>query len=152
MNREPDHELEKLIHRRLRALPELVAPQELLPGVLRRIAAPRARAWWQSPWLEWPRGMRVLSAVLFAAVFGAAWYFAPDIVAGANRLGIKLADTFQFLKPLVTVIEALLGVFRILAASIKSQYLILGAGVIGVLYLSAVSLGTVFYRLAAGKN
>ncbi len=152
MNQEPDRELEQLIHRRLRALPEPAAPQDLLPKVLRRIAAPRPPSWWRSPWFEWPRGMRILSAILFAAVFGGAWCFAHDIMAAANLIGVRLADTFQFLRPLFTVVEALTSVLQLLVGAIKSQYLILGAGVIAALYLSAVGLGTVCYRLAAGKN
>ena len=152
MKHEPDKNLERLIHERLRALPEIEAPTTLVPGVLRKIAARRRAAWWEGAYPEWPLGMQILSGVLLLGFVGSAFAFHDEILHSLRELIGRIAAGSQFLKPLWTLWETLLEVLKILAGSIKSQFLIIGAVVVGMLYLSTIGLGTMVYRVVAGKN
>ena len=152
MNQEPDKNLERLIHERLRALPEMEAPQTLVSGVLRKIEARRNAAWWKQAWPEWPRGMRILSGVLLLSLAGSVFAFHDQILGSLGDLVGRITVGSHFLKPVWTLLETLLGVVQILAGSIKSQILIIGTVVVGMLYLSTIGLGTMVYRVVAGKN
>ncbi|HEX4645859.1 MAG TPA: hypothetical protein VH598_09640 [Verrucomicrobiae bacterium] len=150
---EPDKNLEEWIHRRLRGLPELSAPGDIIrANVLRRIAAQQTMPWWKCPWLEWPRGMQVISFALLALALGTAGYFYDDIFAGAHVMTVKFAGTLQALKPIWTVTQSLLGATQVLVGSIKSYFLIIAGLAIAALYLSAVGVGTLCYRVAMARN
>ncbi len=152
MNHEPNKNLERLIHERLRALPEIEAPKRLVPEVLQKIAARRQAAWWKRAYPEWPRGMQILSGVLLLGLVASVFAFHDEILQSLHELAGRIAAGSQFLKPLWTLGETLLEVLQILAGSIKSQFLIIGAVVVGMLYLSTIGLGTMVYRVVAGKN
>src|SRR6185503_480819 len=83
---EPDKQLEQLVHHGLQALPELSAPAELIPNVLRTIAARGPKNWWRHPWPEWPRAMRILSGALLAGLLGALRIFSGDLEVVSARL------------------------------------------------------------------
>jgi len=152
-NHEPDKDLEQWIHQRLRALPELSAPGELIrTNVLRKIAAQQSAPWWKCPWFEWPRGMQIVSFVLLAGALGTAGYFYDDVWAGAHQLTGRTTGALQFLKPLWTVTQSLLGAIQLLVGSIKSYFLIIAGLAIAALYLSAVGVGTLCYRMAIARN
>ena len=150
-HQEPDKQLEELIHQQLRALPELRAPADLIPNTLRRIAAQQARVWWRSPWLEWPRGMRLLSLAALAALLAAAGWFGRDLTLPAAQVPAWITSLFQMFKPVLTVTGALASSVRVVAGSIKPQYLILAATGFAMLYASILALGTACYRVALGR-
>lgn len=152
MYQEPDKNLERLIHQRLRALPEMEAPDNLVQDVMKKIEARRAAVWWKRAWPEWPRGMQILSAALLLGLLGSVFAFHDSILASINELISRITAGSQFLKPIWTLIETLLQVGQILAGSIKSQIMIIGMVVVGMLYLSTIGLGTMVYRVVAGKN
>ncbi len=152
MNQEPDKNLERLISERLRALPELRAPENLIPDVMRIIAAQSAKVWWRSPWLEWPRGMQILSFVLLAAVLGTAWYFSDAVSATTGNLTGQMTGNLSFLKPVWTLVATLMSALRLVVSSIKTEYIVAGVSIIAALYLATVGLGTLCYRLATGRN
>jgi hypothetical protein len=139
-HRDPDEKLEQLIHERLRALPDLEAPRQLIPAVLRKLAERKTMAWWKRPWLYWPRKMQLLSAALLIAVGAGAWFL------GGNQFGATGA--VQFLRPAWTFCGALLGALHAIMNSIPPAYLIVGASAVIFLYLSTLSVGALCYRVA----
>lgn len=107
-----DHELEREIHRELRALAAPRAPASLLPSVL---AAAAARPWYRREWLAWPVPARIVSAAaMVAVVAGLAWLVAPasetvDTVSTLVRIGWRLV-----LEPVVAWVFALALVMALL--------------------------------------
>jgi hypothetical protein len=153
IDHEPGKNLEQWIHQRLRGLPELSAPGELIrANVLRKITSQQTMPWWKSPWLEWPRGMQIVSFVLLAGALGTAGYFYDDLLAGGHQLTLRAAGVLHFLKPLWTVTQSLLGAIQLLVGSIKPYFLIIAGFAVAALYLSAVGVGTLCYRVAMPRN
>src|SRR5690349_20449543 len=77
MDTHPEKNLEELIHRELRQLPERPAPDTLLPRVLQQIQARAQKRWWQRSWTHWPFAVQLASLPLMlgsvaAATFGLA--------------------------------------------------------------------------------
>jgi hypothetical protein len=70
-------DLETLIDRALKELPEPAAPETLLPRVLAAVAAAERRAWYARPWMEWPRVLQVASAASVVVVLALAAWFVP---------------------------------------------------------------------------
>ena len=79
MNPTPE-DLEKLLHRALRDLPDRRAPLTLETRVLAEIGRRAERPWWRRSYLHWPAPMRGGFLVLSAAA-------AAGTVAGLFRLG-----------------------------------------------------------------
>ena len=63
-------ELETLVHRRLRQLPDPQAPQTLLPRVMAAVRAWSERPWYQRAWVSWPAALQAVSIAALAAVIG----------------------------------------------------------------------------------
>jgi hypothetical protein len=151
-NHEPDDKLDQLLHERLRALPDQPAPADLIPNVLRKIAARSARPWWRCAWPEWPLAMQVLSCAMLLGLAGSLYWFNGDIHAYAGQLATRAASALGFLKPVWTVLSALAGAVQLLFSSIKLQYLIPALAGLAALYLGTMGISTVFYRVTLRKN
>jgi len=50
MNEQNEKQLEQLVHRELRKLPELPAPETLVHRVMLAVHAKEHRPWWQRSW------------------------------------------------------------------------------------------------------
>jgi hypothetical protein len=75
-------ELERLMHRALRALPEPRAPRTLLPRVLAAVAAEASRPWYGRAWASWPLHWQLVSAAVAIMVMAAATVVGPGMAAG----------------------------------------------------------------------
>jgi hypothetical protein len=73
--------LEQRLTERLRHLPRVRAPRQLLPNVMAATEAARALPWHARPWLAWPVSLQVLSIVFVAATTAAAWSVWSDASA-----------------------------------------------------------------------
>jgi hypothetical protein len=152
MNGDPEKNLERWADERLRALPELRAPQTLIPDVMRRIAAQQTKVWWRCAWPEWPRGMQILSFAVLAAALCAAWYYGGDYKVSTDGLTGQFGGVLSFLRPIWAFVTALAGAFHVVVGSIKTEYMIIGGALVGMLYLMAVALGSLCFRLATVRN
>lgn len=93
--------LERLIGRKLAALPLPAAPPTLWPRVLAAVHAHLARPWYRRPWRSWPAALQAASfGLLAAALLGSVlagsmapglWSWAPGLVQGAGGSGTTLA-------------------------------------------------------------
>src|SRR6185369_7484696 len=63
-----DWDLERLVDRELKRLPQPRAPHTLMARVLEAVARMPARPWYARPWLQWPLPLRLASALLVLAV------------------------------------------------------------------------------------
>jgi hypothetical protein len=141
--------LEKLLHQRLRALPDLRAPEELIPNVLQRIAAQKPDPWWTLPWLQWPRTPQVLSSAFLAALVAAACFLRAGIFSMFQASDGGLHGAPGFFRQFWTAAQTLSNVLERLIASLHFPWLTLAAIVVFALYLSVIGVGAVFYRLLA---
>src|SRR3989442_10640350 len=100
MNNDREKALETLLERELKKLPDLAAPQTIIPRVLAAIQA-KARPWWQRPWVTWPWGLRVLFLFAVFVVLGGVVHFAPQATHGISPqpLLTKLGDWMSLLAP-----------------------------------------------------
>lgn len=103
-----DFDLE--LDRELGELPSPVAPASLLPRVLAAVAPPEPSAWYSRPWLTWPHGLRVASAVAVlvtvAALAGGApmlRWLSPDLAANVARVLNPLHSLGQAVQQIATI-------------------------------------------------
>lgn len=88
-------ELESLIDRQLRRLPEPRAPRSLLPRVMAAVAEAR-RPWYARAWRTWPIGLQIASALGCLAAIAAMSLALPTVqtwlVADSSPLWTDLAS------------------------------------------------------------
>lgn len=154
MRPNPESELEQVIDRELRRLPDLTAPASLAPRVMQEIARRAARPWWQQSFASWPWSARLIfvafSSGLAALLLYFSWGLSLGVSAGslASEAGV-LAGRFEFVGG---VVRALSGALLLAARSANPALPWIVAGVAGSCYLTTVGLGTYLYRLAAQRT
>lgn len=77
----PEHDLNELFDRELRALPLMRAPRSLAPRIMAAVRAKAAAAeapWWLQPWSQWP--MYARAALFVAALLIASLFFSGSVV------------------------------------------------------------------------
>ncbi len=127
-------ELEDALDRELKALPQLHAPQRLLPRIMAAAAAHRAapRA---TGWLTWPVAWQAASALGVAALAAGLWMLItapPQPVSDAARTANEAATVMRafwevLLQPVATYVLAL-GVGLTLAVALAWAGLELALG------------------------
>jgi hypothetical protein len=153
MQDEKEKQLEELIHRELRRLPEVPASATLVHRVMLAIHERAKQPWWKRSWLAWPFGIQLISLVLLLASAGLVSYLLGAAWDGVNMTSIaqRVAESFAWLKPVWQVVAALLSAVLLLARTLGHQALLIGAAVVIFAYLTFVGLGTVCVRVALNK-
>jgi hypothetical protein len=153
MEKNPQENLEALIHRELSKLPPREAPEMLVPRVLARIQAQHCRSWWQRPWSQWPLGLQVAAVpLMLAMVMGVLWSISAlwnSLVAKVDVEGIT--SDLGPLEPLWDVLCALGNAAMVVLRSGSQEWLLLALFVPLSMYLACVGLGTLAYRTMAAK-
>src|SRR5207249_1031783 len=154
MNQHNEKKLEELIHRELRKLPELRAPETLVHRVMLAVHAKERRPWWQRPWLTWPRPAQLISFVLCAATVAGLVYAGAE---GWRATGIgspldKLGQWMSSLTPLLGWLATLANAATLVLQRGGQQFLLIGLAVAGSMYLLCVATGTACYRLAYNRR
>ena len=147
-------QLEQLMQRELRKLPELRAPETLVHRVMLAVYAKERQPWWQHPWLSWPRPAQLVSSALFAAAVVALIYFGAQAWQ-ATGIGNPLDKIWLWIVSLAPLWDGLvaLGNARALVLQKGGQlYLFIGLGVAATMYLLCVATGTACYRLAFNRR
>ena len=150
MNEQDEKQLEQLVHRELRKLPELLAPETLVHRVMLAVHAKEREPWWQRPWLTWPRPVQVISSALCVATVTALVYFGAGVWQAAG-IGNPLDKVWQWagsLTPLWDWLMTLVNAVVLVLQKVGQQYLLIGLGVAATMYLMCVAAGTACYRLA----
>jgi hypothetical protein len=84
-------DLEALVDRAVRQLPEPVAPRTLLPRVMAAVHAWRHRPWYARAWFTWPVWGQVASLAVLALLFAGAAVVLPDVLAAAAQAAAPVA-------------------------------------------------------------
>ena len=150
MNPEPDDKLEKLIHLELAKLPELQAPETLIPRVLEAIRSNASKPWWQRSWFNWPVGAKMTSigfacCVLASILIGSA-------ILWQNASGVApLGMVAGWLTPFAVagdIVSTLASAALVTLNWIGTLWLVLGLVIAFLMYVSCVGMGTICFRLA----
>lgn len=154
MSPHPDAELEHMIDRELRRLPERPAPATLIPRVMQAVAARRALPWWRKSFAHWPVPARILflagSSSLAALLGYLIWGVSSGISVGA--LGAEIQAWTSGIEMIRSVAETLGSAALILAKSTGPWLVWATIAVASVSYLTTVGLGTVCWRLATRRE
>ncbi len=141
-------DLEELIGRRLRSLPEPLAPPTLWPRVRAAVEEHLARPWYRRAWREWPAALRAASlALVTGALLG--WPLSGDVAPGLWSVVLGLVRSVRASATggagaLVTVADALRQAFvEPLALYIVVFGLVAGtaAAALGITIKQALTLG-----------
>jgi hypothetical protein len=153
MEAEDQPEFAGRLHRELRQLPPLKAPQTLIPRVVSAIESKACQPWWKKSWAQWPPLARLFFVLLSAPVAGAILYFAFRLSNGMSLETIqpKVVNSFNFLAPVWHLIVALGNAFLLLIRSGGQLFIWITLGFLAAIYLSCVGLGTFCYRIALNK-
>ena len=154
MNERDEKQLERLIHRELWKLPELPAPETLVHRVMLAVHVKERRAWWQRPWLSWPRPARQISAALSVVMIGALVYLGALAWQMAG-IGSPLDRIWQWVVSLAPLWDSLAGWVNTVALVLQKAgqlYLFIGLGIAASMYLMCVAAGTACYRLAFNRR
>jgi hypothetical protein len=149
---EHDQKLVESLGNRLKALPDLNAPDTLISRVQAAIQARAALQWWQRPWNQWPQHVQlascgwlaVVGAVLYWGVIG--WDRVPELGAtsnSSNSFGL-VTTLWDFAMSLLQTVGTVLGAFKL--------FLIVGAVLLFVFYLACLGIGTACLRTSLQKR
>jgi len=150
MENRNEKQLEELVHRELKKLPDLPAPETLVHRVMLSVHERQRRSWWQRSWLNWPLGVQmvslailVISAGLVSYLFGAAWN-------GLNVASIstRLTEWLSTYAPVWEAVRALGGAILMSLQKVGQPVLFAAVGSLLLVYFLCVGLGTVCFRLA----
>ena len=144
--------MEELIHRELRKLPDLPAPDTLVSRVRSAIAAQGRQSWWQRPFVTWPLALRVAFIALLVGSLGLAGFYGAEISHGVGFAFQKFAQLFSSFAPLWEHLVALANAMLILCRAVSSHFLIYAALLLGVMYLACAGIGTLFFRVTFAKR
>ena len=147
-----EKQLEELIHRELRQLPDLPAPDTLIPRVRSAIAAQARQPWWQRPMMTWPLALRLAFITLLVGSLGLAGFYGAEISPGVGFVFQKIAQFFESFTPLWEHLVALANAILILGRAVSSYFLIYAALLLGVMYLACVGIGTLCFRITFAKR
>lgn len=151
----PESELEQVIDRELRSLPELQAPGHLVTDVMRALREREARPWWRREYAAWPWAARAAFLLGTGSLSAVMLYFAWGLGAGLSlgALSAEAQEVAHELNPVGGALGALGGAAAALArvAMGNSSFLWVGAGLLAACYLTTFALGTACYRLVSRR-
>jgi hypothetical protein len=142
--------LEQQIDLALRQLPVRKAPPTLAPRVMAAIETRKQRAWWQRPCWTWPLSIQITAMVIyFAGLSGLFWLgnaavttdwmsSTPSWISGFGGYLLSLGRGF------ISLAEA----GSLVINTLLRPWLLVGMGIIFLMYLSCLGVGTLFVRFA----
>jgi hypothetical protein len=143
-------ELEALLRRELRQLPDLHAPETLFHRVMLAVHQRERLPWWRRSWQSWPAGAQALTLVLLLAMVGAACYAGGRAAEGVSLtlLGSVFAEWLSPFEPVLDLV-ATLGRAAAMLLRVSGQQLLLGT-LLGLftVYVACIGLGSACARLA----
>jgi hypothetical protein len=148
MNPNYEKQLEAEISRQLKNLPELRAPESLVPGVLAAVERRSSRPWYRCSWWQWPVTLRVASAIALFALL--AWL---PLVGGhlwETSLNPVLSRWFGVAQTIAgSLASSLIAVFRVKSGfgpeTLRLVFLSASLWLL-VMYFTCVGVGTFVYR------
>jgi hypothetical protein len=154
MNENKNSQLEAAVDRELKALPNLRAPQSLLPRVMARIEQRAVVPWYRRAWPTWPLALQAVSMLVLLAAFAGlcfgSWQLvhAPAVASATSGA----SGWFRMLSGALGTLGVLANALVLAVKSLGSLVLfgIMMALLLG--YATCVGFGTLYVRLAFARR
>ena len=147
MSHQNPEELEKIIHRALRSLPDRRAPRTLETRVLAAIEARHSRPWWQQSFAHWPVAARgsflLLTGMLAAALIVLVVRTGTGAEADATS---ALAGPLAYLSHLKAGFDGITKFGALIFRNIPSLWIYGGLAFIAAMYAALIGLSATAYR------
>ena len=145
MPRQNPEDLEKLIHRTLRSLPDRRAPRSLESRVLAAIAARQELPWWRQSYAHWPQPARAaflgLTAILAAACMALFIRTGHGVDPAA-----ALSGPMAFFARLQAIGSGIGGFCSLVVRSFPLPWLYGALAFLAAMYAALIGLGAAAYR------
>jgi hypothetical protein len=154
MNEHEKSRLEAAVDRELKALPDLRAPQRLLPRVMAVIEQRAVLPWYRRAWQTWPLPLQVVSMLALLTAFSGlcfgSWQLvhAPAVAAATSEASGWFRTLSRSLSTLGVLANALVLAVRSLGPLVLSG--IVMALLLG--YAACVGFGALYVRLAFARR
>lgn len=146
MSEDSQKKLEEWAQRVLEQLPSLPAPDTLIPSVLNRLRLVSSLPWYQRTWFVWPSSLRTASGLLSALILGGVVL----LLSMLDFSALLRLENWKFLSdPLVGAVS---DVFSAFARLLGKNFLLYALGVVLMMYLFCIALGTLCVRLISNAR
>jgi hypothetical protein len=154
MNENENLELEAAVDRELKALPNLRAPQSLLPRVMAAIEQRSVAPWYRRDWQTWSPPLQAVSMLVLMAGFGGLCIGSWQLVhaSAVTSAAGEASGWFRMLSTCFNAVCVLGNAFALAIRSLGPRVLtgIVLAMLLG--YAACVGFGTLYVRLAFARR
>ena len=154
MNENENPRLEAVVGRELRALPNLRAPQALLPRVMAVIERRAVSPWYRRAWQTWPLPLQVVSMLVLLAAFAGLCFGSWQLVH-APLVASATSEASGWFRMLNTALSTLGVLANALALAFRSLGPLVLFGIMMALllgYATCVGFVTLYVRLVFARR
>ena len=154
MNENKNPQLEAAVDHELKALPNLRAPQTLLPRVMAVIEQRALLPWYRRAWQTWPRALQVVSMLILLVAFAGLCFGSWQLVH-APAVASATREASGWIRMLSTTLSTLGVLANALAVAVRSLGPLVLFGIMMALllgYAACVGFGTLYVRLAFARR
>lgn len=148
------HDLECQVDRVLKRLPEVPAPQTLLPRVLAAVRARAALPWYRQSWQAWPMPLQIATILVLVASFGVFLFASWELSRAAGYAAVRqeIGEMFSAVAVIGNVLGVLVSALRLVVEKLGTGFIIGCLAAAGLAYSIFIGLGTVYLRLAFSQR
>jgi hypothetical protein len=154
MNENENSQLEAAVDRELKALPDLRAPQRLLPRVMAVIEQRAGLPWYRRAWQTWPLPLQVVSMLVLLVAFAGLCFGSWQLVH-APAAAAATSEASGWFRMLSTSLSTLGVLANALVLAVRSLGPLVLSGIVMALllgYAACVGFGTLYVRLAFARR
>ena len=154
MNENKNSQLEAAVDRELKALPNLRAPQTLLPRVMAVIEQRAGLPWYRRAWQTWPLPLQAVSMLVLLVAFAGLCLGSWQLVH-APAVASATSEASGWFRMLSTTLSTLGVLANALALAVRSLGPLVLLGIMMALllgYAACVGFGTLYVRLAFARR
>lgn len=154
MNENENSQLEAAVDRELKALPDLRAPQRLLPRVMAVIEQRAGLPWYRRAWQTWPLPLQVVSTLVLLVAFAGLCFGSWQLVHAPSAVAAT-SEASGWFRMLSTSLSTLGVLANALVLAVRSLGPLVLSGIVMALllgYAACVGFGTLYVRLAFARR
>ena len=154
MNENNNSQLEAAIDRELKAMPNLRAPQTLLPRVMAVLEQRAGLLWYRRAWQTWPLPLQAVSMLVLLVAFAGLCLGSWQLV-NAPAVASATSEASGWIRILSRTLSTLGVLVNALALAVRSLGPLVLFGIMMALllgYAACVGFGTLYVRLAFARR